>query len=210
MTQGSEPRFNYRILLIDDDHGVRTTGAMVLRGAGHEVHTAEHGFQGLTALSRSLPDLIISDLKMPGMSGFEFLSVVRRRFPHIPVIAISGEYNGGPRPPGVLADAFFSKGHYSPRELLDRILELISEFPIRTHLVKSNLAPVWYPRSESGYYILTCTDCLRSFSVAEDPALGSDIRTASCIFCDSQVRYIVERPFQQRSPHEQPLPKRKG
>jgi CheY-like chemotaxis protein len=66
MTQGSEPRFNYRILLIDDD-GVRTSGAMVLRGTGHEVHAAEHGFRGLTALSRSLPDLIISDLKMPGI-----------------------------------------------------------------------------------------------------------------------------------------------
>ena len=41
-------------------------------------------------LRQSLPDMIISDLSMPNMSGFEFLSVVRRRFPHIPVIAISG------------------------------------------------------------------------------------------------------------------------
>ena len=55
----------------------------------YEVLCAEDGFEGLIALKRSLPDLIISDLRMPNMSGFEFLSIVRRRFSNIPVIAIS-------------------------------------------------------------------------------------------------------------------------
>ena len=64
-------------------------------------------------LKQSLPDVVISDLRMPNMSGFEFLSVVRRRFPQIAVIAISGEFAGIDVPESVLADAFFEKGQYS-------------------------------------------------------------------------------------------------
>ena len=56
---------------------------------------------------------------MPQMSGFELLSVVRRRFPEIPVIAVSGAYETGDRVPGgVIADAFFAKGQHHPDELL--------------------------------------------------------------------------------------------
>jgi CheY-like chemotaxis protein len=64
----------------------------VLSRAGYEVRTATDGFQALALMRKALPDLIISDLKMPNMSGFEFLSIVRRRFPHIPVIAITGDF----------------------------------------------------------------------------------------------------------------------
>jgi CheY-like chemotaxis protein len=67
-------------------------GKMLLEAQGYEVRGAEDGFEGLAALKQSLPDIIISDLQMPNMNGFEFLSVVRRRFPVIPVIVISGEF----------------------------------------------------------------------------------------------------------------------
>ena len=62
---------------------------------GFSVRVAEDGFVALKILREVLPDLILTDLRMPGMSGFELLSIVRRRFPHIPTIAtiaISGEY----------------------------------------------------------------------------------------------------------------------
>ncbi len=65
------------------------------------------------------------------MNGFEFLSVVRRRFPTISVIAISGEFSGLSVPESVLADAFFSKGQYQPPELFQKILELLEELPTR-------------------------------------------------------------------------------
>ena len=67
------------------------------------------GIEGLHSLSKSLPDLIISDLNMPRMTGFEFLAIVRQRFPHIATIAMSGGFISGEMPVGILADAFYKK-----------------------------------------------------------------------------------------------------
>jgi CheY-like chemotaxis protein len=78
------------VLVVDDDESVRLVFAELLDRHGYHVTTAENGFDGLLQLKHALPDVIISDLNMPRMSGFEFLSVVRRRFPAIPVIASSG------------------------------------------------------------------------------------------------------------------------
>lgn len=79
---------------------------------------------------------------MPNMSGFEFLSIVRRRFPHIPVIAISGEYFADNAPPGLLMDVFFQKGGYTQAELFATIRNLVSESPIRPHIGKPDRAPL--------------------------------------------------------------------
>ena len=66
---------------------------------------------------------------MPQMSGFEFLSVVRRRFPGIPVVAVSGAYESGDDVPGgVIADAFYAKGQHLG-ELLRTVAELIRTAP---------------------------------------------------------------------------------
>jgi CheY-like chemotaxis protein len=81
-----------QILVVDDEPGVRDSVAMLLTSHGYGVVTAENGFDALLQLRRSLPDVILSDLNMPQMSGFELLSVVRRRFPEIAVVAMSGGY----------------------------------------------------------------------------------------------------------------------
>lgn len=73
--------FHYRILVVDDDGQIRRVSEAVLSQYGYEVRTASDGFEALALMRKALPDLIISDLKMPNMSGFELLSVVRRRFP---------------------------------------------------------------------------------------------------------------------------------
>ena len=106
----SSPSFPYRIVVVEDDLAIREIARHLLESKGYEVLGAEDGFEGLAALKRLLPDVIISDLRMPNMNGFEFLSVVRRRFPSIPVIVISGEFTGLNVPESVLADAFFPKG----------------------------------------------------------------------------------------------------
>ena len=76
--------FSFRILIVEDDVPLRQVGKLLLQSQGYEVHEAGDGFEALIALKRSLPDIIISDLSMPNMSGFELLSVVRRRFPNNP------------------------------------------------------------------------------------------------------------------------------
>jgi CheY-like chemotaxis protein len=195
--------FKYRILVVDDEPSIRQTSAMVLAGNGYEVRTAGDGFEALVELRQELPDLIISDLSMPNMSGFELLSVVRRRFPHIPVIAITGQFNGA-RPDGLIADAYFSKGHYRPEELFVSISQLIERGPIRPQIEKPDSAPVWIPRNSSGYIVVTCTECLRSFSVADgQPTSGDSVqmREVHCEFCEAVVRFRTD---------QQPLKRKQG
>src|SRR5678815_5645894 len=97
-----------RILIVDDEQSIRATVAMLLATRGYETSSAEDGFDALLQMRSRVPELVISDLNMPRMSGFEFLSVVRRRFPEVLVIAMSGAYTAGDAVPGgVIADAFY-------------------------------------------------------------------------------------------------------
>jgi CheY-like chemotaxis protein len=70
---------------------------------------ASDGFAALATIRNRVPDILVSDLNMPVMSGFELLSIVRRRFPAIAVIAMSGAHSDMAVPSGVAADAFMPK-----------------------------------------------------------------------------------------------------
>jgi CheY-like chemotaxis protein len=96
----------HHLLVVDDDESVREVFTLLLEKEGYVVTTANNGFDALLKLKKIAPEVIISDLNMPEMSGFEFLSVVRRRFPEFSVIASSGAYSSKVVPSGVLADAF--------------------------------------------------------------------------------------------------------
>jgi CheY-like chemotaxis protein len=132
------------VLVVDDDPSVRETIAMQLMSAGYDVAAAEDGFGALLQLRKMLPDVIVSDLNMPQMSGYELLSVVRRRFPQIMTVAMSGDYQGAAVPSGVIADSFFAKGQ-SPKGLLATIAVLIrtSETWVSAHYREG--APAWIP-----------------------------------------------------------------
>jgi CheY-like chemotaxis protein len=120
-----------QILVVDDDPSVRESVAMSLMAAGYDVVAAEDGFRALSQLRKKLPDVVLSDLDMPGMSGFELLSVVRRRFPQISTVAMSGAYVGSELPFGVVADGFFAKGGQS-KNLLRTIQRLLRTAPARS------------------------------------------------------------------------------
>jgi len=179
--------FRYRILIVDDEESLRQMGKVLLEAQGYEVLCAEDGFEGLAALKQSLPDLIISDLRMPNMNGFEFLSVVRRRFPTIPVIVISGEFSGVSVPESVLADAFFSKGAYRIPELFERICDLVHELPTRAKAGRSQRAAVW-AMNNKGTIAVTCSECLRTFPAA---GVSRGVNEAACDFCSCKVRFEI-------------------
>ncbi len=174
-------------MIVEDDAGLREFGTLLLAAQGYEVLGAEDGFEGLAALKHSLPDIIISDLQMPNMNGFEFLSVVRRRFPSIPVIAISGEFSGLSVPESVLADAFFSKGEYQPSALFEKIAELLQELPTRPRSGKPCKAAVWV-KNDKGLIAVTCSECLRTFPVSN--VLKGD-NEAECDFCSSLIHFEI-------------------
>ena len=197
----------HRILVVDDEPSVRESLAGFLKTAKYDVSTAENGFDALLQLRRDpSPDVIISDLNMPQMSGFEFLSVVRRRFPEIPVVAVSGAYESGDCVPGgVIADAFYAKGQHHPEELLRTVAELIRTSVARAMNHHRQSAPVWIPRNGKDskgvpYIVLTCTECLRSFPVSVLREDVQEIQQTPCLFCTTPVRFIIDFSLSVSSP----------
>ena len=110
-------KLKHHILVVDDDVSTRECIAELLASQGYEVSTAEDGFDALLQLTKAPPDVLISDLNMPNMSGFELLPVVRRVLPHTLLIAMSGAFEGEGIPEGVTADAFIAKGQHPDRFL---------------------------------------------------------------------------------------------
>jgi CheY-like chemotaxis protein len=194
-----------RILVVDDEECIRAAFEALLQREGYEVATAENGFDALLKLRQFLPDLVISDLNMPRMSGFEFLSVVRRRFPKVLVIASSGAYASRVVPTGVLADAFFAKGQEHTQALLNSVRELLQNSGARAVAHQEEHAPVWIPRNGKDsngipYLVITCTECLRSFPLNVTKEENSEVLETLCLFCSNKVRYIVDFSLSVTSP----------
>ena len=79
-----------RILVVDDDPGVRLALGKALRKAGYEVEEAADGEEALTAVRRRCPDLLVSDLVIPPPNGQQLASLCREQCPDTPLIFISG------------------------------------------------------------------------------------------------------------------------
>ncbi|HEX9111714.1 MAG TPA: response regulator [Terriglobales bacterium] len=186
-------QFRFRILVVDDHLLVRETLGQCLESEGYEVLTAADGLEGLHALSKSLPDLIISDLNMPRMSGFEFLAIVRERFPHIATIAVSGDYIASDNPAGILADAFLQKEHL--QELFHEVAKLLAASPIRSGKNKSEIAPLFVPRDGAGYLIITCPKCLRPNRL-EAMSLNGGLHETLCQSCGTPVKFEINHEIE--------------
>jgi len=188
----------FEIIVVDDDASIRESLALVLQSSGYETTTAINGFDALLQLKRRLPAIVLSDLNMPQMSGFELLSVVRRRFPQISVIAMSGAYHSGEAVPGgVIADAFYPKGYGTPEMLLRIVADLVQTSAAHAVDHKRESAPVWIPRNGHDshgipFVVLTCTDCLRSFPLSVTTEDLQKIQETPCLFCPNTVRYIID------------------
>ncbi len=187
---------NDRVLLVDDEPLVRKFISGSLVAAGYVVRVAVDGLDALGKLRAGLPDLIISDLSMPRMSGLEFLNVVRRRFPQIPVIVISG-VAANDMPEGVAADVYFHKNGFGFEQLLQTISDLTRKPPPRTAPPHVDLKPVQARWDRDGHYIIGCEDCLRVFSVPRAPNMGRNEKWTVCVHCGRAVWFHVTDVNQQ-------------
>jgi CheY-like chemotaxis protein len=171
-----------RILLVDDEPSIRVLLGAILHQAGYMVDAAEDGYSALRKIQQAVPDIVITDLRMPNMNGFELLSVIRTRFPDLPTIAISGEFVSVHQ--GPLADAFFQKGHYEIPEFLSTIVRLL-DHP-RTTQGMWQSSSMWTPTKDAPV-MLTCTECLRSFPI--EPCENTErLHELDCIFCDAHLK----------------------
>lgn len=192
------PHTTARLLIVDDEPSVLTTLAQVLGQIGYHVRTAEDGFSALRELRHEVPDILLCDLNMPGMSGFELLSVVRRRFPAIHAIAMSGAFQGDEVPSGVAAAAFYHKG--SSIASLLRIIEVRPRLTQQPAPQPSTATePVWVqmpePNSpEAPSVAIVCPECLRSFPQPLGTSPCLTMRETECIHCRASIRYVVVEP----------------
>jgi DNA-binding NarL/FixJ family response regulator len=117
-----------RLLIVDDEAKLLRAVAVTLREEGYEVTTARSGAEALVSVSASVPDLIVSDIRMPGMDGYQLARALRSnpRTELIPVIFLTAKGERKDRLAGIRAgvDAYLTKP-FDPEELLAVVSNLL-------------------------------------------------------------------------------------
>jgi CheY-like chemotaxis protein len=85
-----------KILVFDDEPSILLMIKKMLEKAGHDVDLALNGREGMELLEKNQPDLVITDIIMPEKEGLETIMALRKRYPEIKIIAISGGGRIGP------------------------------------------------------------------------------------------------------------------
>lgn len=119
-------KFNkFKILIVEDEPGFRRTYCDLFKHFGHEVFEAETGEEGLRLAKTKRPDVILLDLVLPKLSGYEVLAKVRQdpQTKATPVIIFSvlGEQTDIQKALDLGANDYLVKGLYAPREVLGKI-----------------------------------------------------------------------------------------
>lgn len=119
-----------RILIIDDDDQIRILLRQVMEWAGHEVIEAADGREGMIQQRKQQADLVITDLIMPEQEGLETITLLKKEYPLVKIIAISGGGRIGPdaylpAAQELGADRVFSKP-FDVRELATTVRELLA------------------------------------------------------------------------------------
>ncbi len=117
-----------RVLVIEDEADIAALLAYQLTKAGYRVETTANGADGLAALRRELPDLVVLDLMLPGLSGIEVLNKIREEpdWGALPVLILTAKRDPDDRIRGLEsgADDYLIKP-FSPRELVLRVQAIL-------------------------------------------------------------------------------------
>jgi DNA-binding NtrC family response regulator len=116
-----------RILVVDDDPSIRSSFTEVLADEGTEVWTAASAEEALTAIDAQRPDLVLSDVRMPGLDGIELLRLLKERAPRTDVIIMTA-YDDMPTAVAAMREGAFD---FLPKPLdlddLRRVLDRVFE-----------------------------------------------------------------------------------
>jgi DNA-binding NarL/FixJ family response regulator len=131
-----------RLLVVDDDPGLLRAVAETLRVEGYDVTTARRGAEALVRVAESLPDLIVSDIRMPGMDGYELVRNLRSsaRARLIPIIFLTAKDETADRIAGFRSgvDAYLTKP-FEPDELLAVVANILK----RVESMQSEIAKLF-------------------------------------------------------------------
>lgn len=110
----------HRVLVVDDSVVVRDLLSEVLVTAGYQVETAQNGKEALTSLGSFQPDLIVSDIEMPEMDGFDLLRAIRSRTETLPVVLVTARSSAEDRrkASALGASAYVAKGEFQSESLI--------------------------------------------------------------------------------------------
>ena len=118
-----------KILIIEDDKFLRKVICLKLTQEGYEISEAIDGEEGIKSLKEKKPDLVLLDLILPGIDGFEVLARKRKdpEISEIPVIILSnlGQKDEIERGFNLGAIDYLIKAHFTPREIIDKITSLL-------------------------------------------------------------------------------------
>ena len=124
-----------RLLIVDDEPNLLRAVEACLRAEGFEVVTARSGRDALVSIAQTVPDLVVSDIRMPGMNGFELAQHLRAssRTMLVPVVFLTAKDETADRIEGFRSgvDAYLTKP-FEPDELV-AVIESILERVVRTH-----------------------------------------------------------------------------
>ena len=125
-----KPQQPSRILLIDDNKHGLVARRNVLEDLGYAVETAKSGRSGLAKFDREPFDLVVTDYRMPEVSGLEVLQEIRRRNKRVPVVILSGYAEKlGLTEKSTGADAVLAKGPREAQDLVRVVARLLKKKP---------------------------------------------------------------------------------
>lgn len=116
-----------RILIIDDDPALRTLLSYGLMQVGHTVEEAGDGVEGYRAYARGRQDLILCDIMMPNKEGLETIKELKREFPSVQIIAMSGGLGIGTMNPLQIALRLGARKYLEKPFSLDEMTSLVNE-----------------------------------------------------------------------------------
>jgi len=163
-----------RLLVVDDEPNLLRAVAACLKAENYEVSTARSGHEALMHLAESVPDLIISDIRMPGMDGYKLVRQLRasQRTALVPIVFLTAKDETADRIEGFRAgiDAYLTKP-FEP----DELIAVVNAILIRVERTHSQIARLLSPASadEAAFQDEALTDAEKRVALAVSRGLSN-------------------------------------